>query len=116
MNIKLPTPTQFDGKSPQVTEWAGEVKAYLTIHNIHIEDYMDKSSRSVETINIANIQDGYTREVNRLHLRLPCIPAEDEEEHDEYNEMTLNIRGKRDDITSFSQTLNYVLVHATKSG
>eukprot|EP00971_Amphidinium_carterae_P190476 3780263-Amphidinium_carterae.1 len=30
--------------------------------------------------------------------------------------MTLNIRKKKDDITSFSQTLNYVLVHSTKPG
>eukprot|EP00971_Amphidinium_carterae_P089888 1779508-Amphidinium_carterae.7 len=30
--------------------------------------------------------------------------------------MTLNIRRKRHDMTNFSQTLNYVLVHATKPG
>eukprot|EP00971_Amphidinium_carterae_P190477 3780263-Amphidinium_carterae.2 len=67
MNIKLPTPTQFDGRFPQFNEWAGEVKAYLTIHNVHIDDYMDEFSKSVEAINIANIQDDYTTEdVNRL--------------------------------------------------
>eukprot|EP00971_Amphidinium_carterae_P059714 1181397-Amphidinium_carterae.1 len=54
---------------------------------------MNQSSRSVESINIANIQDEYTREdVNRLHLRFLTIPAEDEEEYDQHNEMTVNIR------------------------
>eukprot|EP00971_Amphidinium_carterae_P100736 1993008-Amphidinium_carterae.2 len=38
MNINLPTPTQFDGKNPQFNEWAGEGKANLTIHNVHLED------------------------------------------------------------------------------
>eukprot|EP00971_Amphidinium_carterae_P287474 5706317-Amphidinium_carterae.1 len=62
MNFKRPTPTQFDGKKTQFNEWAGEVKDYLTIHNAHIEEYMDESSRSIETINIASIQDEYTNE------------------------------------------------------
>eukprot|EP00971_Amphidinium_carterae_P037661 740727-Amphidinium_carterae.2 len=35
MNIKLPTPTQFDGRHPQFYEWTGKVKAadkaYLSI-------------------------------------------------------------------------------------
>eukprot|EP00971_Amphidinium_carterae_P008023 158709-Amphidinium_carterae.1 len=30
MNIKLPNPTVYDGKSPQFNEWAEEVKSYLT--------------------------------------------------------------------------------------
>eukprot|EP00971_Amphidinium_carterae_P230264 4569841-Amphidinium_carterae.1 len=46
MNIKLPTPTQYDGKSPCFNEWAGEVKSYLTVHNIYIEDLMEDSTRS----------------------------------------------------------------------
>eukprot|EP00971_Amphidinium_carterae_P281971 5597486-Amphidinium_carterae.1 len=44
MNIKLPTPNQYDGKSPQFNEWAGEVKAYLTVHNVYIEDLMEDST------------------------------------------------------------------------
>eukprot|EP00971_Amphidinium_carterae_P157905 3130057-Amphidinium_carterae.1 len=76
---------------------------------------MDESSKSVATINIANTQDDYTTEdVNRLRQRFPTIPAEDEEDYDEHNEMILNVRQKKDDMTSFSQTLNYVLVHSTK--
>eukprot|EP00971_Amphidinium_carterae_P210081 4167785-Amphidinium_carterae.1 len=34
MNIKLPSPTQFDGRYPQFNEWSGEVKAYLGVHNV----------------------------------------------------------------------------------
>eukprot|EP00971_Amphidinium_carterae_P241342 4792126-Amphidinium_carterae.2 len=120
IKINLPTPTQFYGRSPQSNEWAGEVKVDLRIHNVHIEDYMDESSRLDETINIANIQSKYTTEdVNRLRQRFPTIPAEDEVDYDEYNKITLNIKikiFKRDDITSFSQTLNYRLVHSTKPG
>eukprot|EP00971_Amphidinium_carterae_P120354 2384759-Amphidinium_carterae.2 len=106
MNIKLPTPTQFDGKNPQFNEWAGEVKAYLTIHNVHFDDYMDECTRSVETLNITIIQDDYT----------PDDAAEGTDEHEKYTEMTANIRKKKDDILNFSQTLNYVLVHSTKTG
>eukprot|EP00971_Amphidinium_carterae_P195023 3870013-Amphidinium_carterae.1 len=44
MNLKLPTPTLCDGKSPQFNEWSGEIKAYLTVHNIYIEDLMEEST------------------------------------------------------------------------
>eukprot|EP00971_Amphidinium_carterae_P264948 5255718-Amphidinium_carterae.1 len=44
MNLKLTTPTQYDGKSPQFNEWSGEVKAYFTVHNIYIEDLMEEST------------------------------------------------------------------------
>eukprot|EP00971_Amphidinium_carterae_P257891 5119023-Amphidinium_carterae.1 len=43
MNIKLPNPTAFDGKTPQFNEWAEEVESYLTVHNIFIDDLMDDS-------------------------------------------------------------------------
>eukprot|EP00971_Amphidinium_carterae_P038491 757058-Amphidinium_carterae.1 len=46
MNIKLPTPMQYDGKPPQFNEWTGEVKGYLTVHNIFIEDLLEESTRS----------------------------------------------------------------------
>eukprot|EP00971_Amphidinium_carterae_P076152 1504072-Amphidinium_carterae.3 len=95
MNIKLPTPTRFDGRNSKFNEWAGDVKAYLTIHNVHIENHMDEFSKSVETVNIAHIQDDCTTEnVNRLRQRFRTIPAENEEEYDEYNEMTMNFRKK----------------------
>eukprot|EP00971_Amphidinium_carterae_P232070 4605559-Amphidinium_carterae.1 len=60
MNTKLPTPTQFDGKNPQFNEWAGEVKVYLTIHYVHFEDYMDTCTKSIDPVNITDIQDDYT--------------------------------------------------------
>eukprot|EP00971_Amphidinium_carterae_P106437 2108344-Amphidinium_carterae.1 len=88
MNINYRLQHNLTEEVHKFNEWAGEVKPYLTIHNVHIEDYMDESSRSVDAIDIANIQDDYTTEdVNRLHLRFPAISAEDEEEYDEYNEM-----------------------------
>eukprot|EP00971_Amphidinium_carterae_P005860 115856-Amphidinium_carterae.1 len=33
-NIKLPSPTKFDGRYPQFNEWSGEVKAYIGVHNV----------------------------------------------------------------------------------
>eukprot|EP00971_Amphidinium_carterae_P173917 3447446-Amphidinium_carterae.1 len=93
MNIKPPTPTQFDGKNPRFNEWAGEVKAYLTIHNDYTaEDYI------------------------KWNNKFPTAPAEDTNEYEECNEMTMNIRKRKDDIASFSQTLNYLLVHSTRPG
>eukprot|EP00971_Amphidinium_carterae_P345386 6486315-Amphidinium_carterae.1 len=51
MNIKLPAPTQFDGKNPQFNEWAGEVKAYVTTHNVDVELKLSAdSSVATETI------------------------------------------------------------------
>eukprot|EP00971_Amphidinium_carterae_P148364 2941275-Amphidinium_carterae.1 len=45
-------------------------------------------------------------------------PTEDEaDELEDHNEITMSIRTKkRDEIISISQTLNYVLVRATKPG
>eukprot|EP00971_Amphidinium_carterae_P148998 2954061-Amphidinium_carterae.2 len=79
MNIKLPTPAHFDGKNPQFNEWAGEAKAYLTIHddNYTAEDYI------------------------KLNNKFPAVSADDTDEYEEYNEMTMNIRKKNDDIASF---------------
>eukprot|EP00971_Amphidinium_carterae_P257191 5105949-Amphidinium_carterae.2 len=75
MNIKLPTPTQYDGKSPQFNEWAGEVKAYLTIHNIYIEDLLEDSTRSQVPMVIASMQrDAVANELKRpseLQCTLP---------------------------------------------
>eukprot|EP00971_Amphidinium_carterae_P011437 225181-Amphidinium_carterae.2 len=77
---------------------------------------MEESGRSIETIETKNIQDASTADDDtRLRQRFPNILTEDEQEHnDAYNNMTLTIRRKRVEITNFSQTLNYVLVHSTK--
>eukprot|EP00971_Amphidinium_carterae_P182758 3626708-Amphidinium_carterae.1 len=56
MSIKLPTPTQYDGKSPQFNAWTGEVKAYLTAHNIYIGDLLEESTRSQVPMVIATMQ------------------------------------------------------------
>eukprot|EP00971_Amphidinium_carterae_P216870 4305043-Amphidinium_carterae.1 len=105
-------------KKPQFTELAGEVKAYLTIHNVYFEDYMDKSTNSIETVNISDIQDDYTaQDVLASIIKFPQrLSRDDTDDYDEYNEMQLTIKKKRDDIMSFGQTVNYVLVHATKPG
>eukprot|EP00971_Amphidinium_carterae_P074559 1473660-Amphidinium_carterae.1 len=61
----------------QFNEWAGEVKIYLTIDNVNFEDYMDSCARSIETVNIVDLQDGYTADdVTRPNTRFPAAPAE----------------------------------------
>eukprot|EP00971_Amphidinium_carterae_P348634 6490601-Amphidinium_carterae.2 len=57
MNIELPSPTQFDGCYPQFNEWSGEVKAYLGVHNVNIEDIMDDCTKSVTVIVLNDIRD-----------------------------------------------------------
>eukprot|EP00971_Amphidinium_carterae_P033958 668472-Amphidinium_carterae.1 len=109
MSVKLPMPTQFDGRNPQ---WSGEVKAYLTIHNVHIEDYMDQSAnKSIDVIDLRNIQDAYvTEDVHYRDNKFYDEPTEEQaDEYEEYNDLNITIRKKRDEISSISQTLNYVL-------
>eukprot|EP00971_Amphidinium_carterae_P194757 3864702-Amphidinium_carterae.1 len=57
ISIKLPSPTQFDGRYPQFNEWAGEVKAYIGVCNVNIEDITDESTKSVTAIVLNDIQD-----------------------------------------------------------
>eukprot|EP00971_Amphidinium_carterae_P062518 1237589-Amphidinium_carterae.1 len=115
MNLKLPSPTQFYVRYPQFNEWAVEVKAYLGVHNVSIEDIMDECTKSVTVILLNDIQDKYTAdEVKRLTTTYPNPVAEGEDGHEDYIDMTINIKKMRGDIVSFSQTLNYVLLHATK--
>eukprot|EP00971_Amphidinium_carterae_P143486 2842876-Amphidinium_carterae.1 len=72
MNIKLPSPTQFDGRHPQFHEWAGEVKAYLSIHNVNIEDIMDGGTKSVTAMVLADTQTECTVDhTRRLTTRFP---------------------------------------------
>eukprot|EP00971_Amphidinium_carterae_P126261 2501243-Amphidinium_carterae.1 len=65
----------------------------------------------MEAKELRNIQDAYTAEdVNLRDQRHPVPPTEEEQyELTEYSEVSLAIRKKRDEITSVSQTLNYVL-------
>eukprot|EP00971_Amphidinium_carterae_P233139 4627486-Amphidinium_carterae.1 len=111
MNIKLPSPTQFDERYAQFNEWSGEVKAYLGVHSVNIENIMDDCTKSVTVIVLNDIQDKYVAaEVTRLNTTYPAPVAEGEDGYDNYVDL------QRGDIIRFSQILNYVLLHATKQG
>eukprot|EP00971_Amphidinium_carterae_P023830 469794-Amphidinium_carterae.1 len=117
MNIKFPSRTQFDGRYPQFYEWAGEVKAYLSIHNVNIEDIMDDCTKFVTVIQLGDIQDKYTAdEVRMFNTTYPVALQDSEDGYDVFMDMTVNIKKMRGDIVNFSQTLNYVQLHATKPG
>eukprot|EP00971_Amphidinium_carterae_P129126 2557697-Amphidinium_carterae.1 len=69
MNIKLPTPTQYDGKSHQFNEWTGEVKAYLTLHNIFIEDLMEESTKTQAMVIATMQRDAVAKDLRRFTAR-----------------------------------------------
>eukprot|EP00971_Amphidinium_carterae_P131639 2607110-Amphidinium_carterae.1 len=72
MNIKLPTPTMYDGKSPQFNAWAEEAKAYLTVHNIYIDDLLEDSVRSQVPMVIATMQrDAVATDLQSFNARYP---------------------------------------------
>eukprot|EP00971_Amphidinium_carterae_P193608 3841622-Amphidinium_carterae.1 len=80
--IRMDSVTLHIHKTTNTLGMMGRVKAYLMIQNVNIEDYMDESSRSVEKISIADIQDDYTTEdVIRLRQRFPTRPPEDEDDY-----------------------------------
>eukprot|EP00971_Amphidinium_carterae_P269520 5346615-Amphidinium_carterae.1 len=117
MNIKLPTPTQYDGKTPQFNEWAEEVKSYLTVHNIYIEDLMDDSTRSQVPMVVATMQrDAVADDLQRLNARYPQPVNHGNDAYEDYMDRLREIEKMKADIAHFSQTLNYVLLHATKQG
>eukprot|EP00971_Amphidinium_carterae_P089734 1776752-Amphidinium_carterae.2 len=64
---------------------------------------------------IHNSMNWLVRRRVKTTTTFPNAPTEDDE-LEEYKEILLNIGRKRDEITSFSQTLNYLLVHSTKPG
>eukprot|EP00971_Amphidinium_carterae_P338424 6475745-Amphidinium_carterae.2 len=81
MHIKLPTPTQFDGKNPQFNKWDGKVKAYFTIRNVHFEDYMDSCTSSIDVVHTSDIQDEYTADdYTKLNNKFPAAPTVDSDE------------------------------------
>eukprot|EP00971_Amphidinium_carterae_P009081 179283-Amphidinium_carterae.3 len=89
MNIKLPTPMQYDGKTPQVYEWAGEVKSYLTVHNIYIEDLMDDSTRSQVPMVVATMQrDTVADDLQRFNARYPQPVNHGDDNYEDYMEWT----------------------------
>eukprot|EP00971_Amphidinium_carterae_P288853 5735462-Amphidinium_carterae.2 len=117
MNIKLPSPTPLDGRYPQFYESAGEVKAYLSVHNVNMEDIMDDCTKFVTVIQLGDVQDKYTADEVRKHNTTHPVALQDGEDgYDDYMDMTVNIKKMRGDIVYFSQTLNSVLLHSTKPG
>eukprot|EP00971_Amphidinium_carterae_P016245 320370-Amphidinium_carterae.1 len=117
MNIKLPNPTMFDGKSPQFNEWAEEAKSYFTIHNIFINDLMDDSCKSTTAMVIATMQrDAVANNLQTFNHRYPQAIRHGEDGYDEYMDQWESMEKKKADIQQHSQTLNYVLLHATRQG
>eukprot|EP00971_Amphidinium_carterae_P170960 3388038-Amphidinium_carterae.1 len=115
MNVKLPIPTQLDGRIPQMREWSREAKAYLTKQNVQIEDYMDESAKSVEAIDIRNIQDVYvTEDVQYKNTRYQIVPTEDEtEEYEEHNELMIATRKLHVSAVECGQTLHSAIPQVT---
>eukprot|EP00971_Amphidinium_carterae_P011610 228535-Amphidinium_carterae.1 len=112
LNIKLPTPTQYDGKPPQFNEWSREVKAYLTVHNIFIEDLMGDSTKSQVPMVIATMQrDAVADDLQRFNARYPQQVNYGDDQYEDYIDRWEAMEQKK-----ASQTLNYVLRHATKQG
>eukprot|EP00971_Amphidinium_carterae_P255109 5064443-Amphidinium_carterae.2 len=73
MSVKLPMPTQFDGRNPQIREWSGEVEGQL-------EAFLTMAT-SVDTIELWNIQDAYvTEDMQYRDNKYPIMPPEDEAE------------------------------------
>eukprot|EP00971_Amphidinium_carterae_P291460 5786157-Amphidinium_carterae.1 len=85
MNIKLPNPTMFDGKTPQFNEWAEDVKSYLTVHNIFIDNLMDDSCKSTIPMVIATMQrHAVAADLQAYHTRYPNPIRHGEDGYDEY--------------------------------
>eukprot|EP00971_Amphidinium_carterae_P205422 4076820-Amphidinium_carterae.1 len=63
---------------------------------------MDESAKPMEAIDLRNIQDAYVAEDTKYRdQRYPIQPTEDEQdEFADYVELSLNIRKKREEITS----------------
>eukprot|EP00971_Amphidinium_carterae_P093973 1859621-Amphidinium_carterae.1 len=119
MNIKLPNPTVYDGKSPQFNDWAEELKSYLTVHNIYIDDLMDDSCKSQLPMVIATMQrDAVAQDLQSFNQRYPQPIRYGENHYDEYMDRweAMEKKKKKADILQHNQTLNYVLLHATKQG
>eukprot|EP00971_Amphidinium_carterae_P207479 4116720-Amphidinium_carterae.2 len=66
-------------------ETIGEVKAYLGVHNVNIEDIMDECTKSVTVIILNDIQDKYTaNEVRRMTSTYPQQITKGEDRYDDY--------------------------------
>eukprot|EP00971_Amphidinium_carterae_P066484 1316626-Amphidinium_carterae.1 len=72
---------------------------------------MDQSAKSIDATDLRNIQDAYvTKDVQYRNSKFYDEPSEEQaDEYEEYNDLNITIRKKREDISSISQTHNYVL-------
>eukprot|EP00971_Amphidinium_carterae_P303978 6040621-Amphidinium_carterae.1 len=72
---------------------------------------MDQSAKSIDAIDLRNIQDAYvTEDVQYRDNKFHDEPTEEQaDEYEEYNDLNIAIRKKKEEISSISQTLNYVL-------
>eukprot|EP00971_Amphidinium_carterae_P030592 601647-Amphidinium_carterae.1 len=103
----------YDGKSPQFNEWAEEVKAYLTVHNIYIDNLLEDSVRSQQVpMVIATMQtDAIAADLQAFNTRYQQQIRYGEDHYDDYMDrwetMEKKKKKKKADILQFSQTLNY---------
>eukprot|EP00971_Amphidinium_carterae_P227017 4502896-Amphidinium_carterae.1 len=108
MNIKLPTPTVYDGNSPQFNEWAEEVKSYLTLHKIYIDDLSEDSTKSQVPMVFATMKrDTVAADLQNFDARYLQPIHYGEDHYDEYMDRWDAMEKKKSDILEFSQTLNY---------
>eukprot|EP00971_Amphidinium_carterae_P254639 5055132-Amphidinium_carterae.1 len=115
MSVKLPMPTQFDGRHPQLREWSGDVKAYPTkISTLRTTWTIQQSPLGRLTSAVSNMP---VENAQYRDHKYPIQPTEDEaDELEDYNEVMMSIKQKRDEILSIRQTLNHALAHAAKPG
>eukprot|EP00971_Amphidinium_carterae_P155637 3086260-Amphidinium_carterae.1 len=99
---QFPTPTQYDGKSPQFNEWTGEVKAYLTVHNKYIVNFLEDCTRSQVLMVIATMQrDAVANDLQSFNARYPKPIHYGEDHYDDYMDRWEAMEKKKADILQF---------------
>eukprot|EP00971_Amphidinium_carterae_P250855 4979659-Amphidinium_carterae.1 len=115
-NTKLPLPTGFDGTSasPPFLEWTDEIKTYITLYSVDIQQEMEHAIRLNDIVYIQDIINEQTRQdQERLDL-LAAVPEPTDVETYEMEQLTetINTRPKR--LNDAKNFLNYLLLHTTK--
>eukprot|EP00971_Amphidinium_carterae_P129995 2574835-Amphidinium_carterae.1 len=78
---------------------------------------MDDSCKSPTPMVIATMQrDAFAADLQAYHARYPNPIRHGEDGYEEYMDGWDAMERKKNDILQHSQTLNYVLLHATKQG
>eukprot|EP00971_Amphidinium_carterae_P338682 6476152-Amphidinium_carterae.1 len=91
MSVKLPTPTQLDGRDPQLSEC--QVRLYWRISQVSGSNGLSQSTRC-----LCGKGHTHTHFRDNRYLLVPTEDATDELE--DCNELTMSIRKKRDEILS----------------